>query len=696
MKSYILNCLLVILLLLTGCKQRFLDYPYAENNTTTSNYFGIEIPDDYQWLEMNPAKNSGIAQWLKAQGDLSDKFFKNKDLTVYKRIEELVSFPRFGFVGSTTDTLYYAGIYPYSAQIDLYKYTGETGVFMKRVTLPYQVETALNGLVLSDGNHIAFLGGQRGGRKDIFIYNLADSTTEPECVVANVLDFGLIPRGANSFYFVRDAFASESTTLGQNSVFECVYTISDNKIKTEEREVYTDMTLNSIAVFDIAYDEVDDELYIGEFGESDPEIFVVSLIRDKESVPLCSFKSIQGGQYRLAGADDVNLYVLGIDSTIKGTLYALNKKSRRLLKVVDNPTMDIRYFSLIKDHAIIYFQNEKSNRGYMIDKHTLALTELPLMPQSYYKFHHNKKSDQIFFQKESLIAPKEIYIADSKNHLQVKKVSDARETPFDPADYVIENVTHTSRSGAEVNLQLTYKKGMIRDGSNPVVIHSYINAENSLLDRFYLNRVLYMDQGYIYVQRAMSDSKIELSINKRIEDIYSSYLYLIKENYTSADKVAFIGKEFGASALVGMLNKYDLKTPVALVDGVYDFVKYNNQGRLLYQNKKLFQAHDSISFHEIYAMSPYHQVKTNKKYPPMLLLTTDKNKIIPEDQTYKLAARMQMRTKGYNPIIMLTPKRADRLDEYDEYTYRIFIEHGFLFISDQLGVNVNVSQNKGV
>ncbi|MGL4780327.1 MAG: prolyl oligopeptidase family serine peptidase, partial [Bacteroidales bacterium] len=180
-----------------------------------------------------------------------------------------------------------------------------------------------------------------------------------------------------------------------------------------------------------------------------------------------------------------------------------------------------------------------------------------------------------------------------------------------------------------------------------------------------------------------------LNIRNRVDDIYSSYQYLIKEKYTSPGKVAFIGRQFGASALLDMFNRHNLNTPAVLVDGVYDFVDYNSHGRLLFHNNKVFNAQDSISFRKIYNVSPYHQVKAHKSYPPLLFMVSDKKDLIPEDQTYRLAAKLQMRTKADNPVLLLTPRYVENLEGYDRYTYKMFIEYGMLFIMDQLDIPVN-------
>ena len=44
---------------------------------------------------------------------------------------------------------------------------------------------------------------------------------------------------------------------------------------------------------------------------------------------------------------------------------------------------------------------------------------------------------------------------------------------FKPEDYVTEQVFFSSKDGTKVPMTLTYKKGLKRDGSNPLWIYGY-------------------------------------------------------------------------------------------------------------------------------------------------------------------------------------------------------------------------------
>lgn len=680
-----------VIICFVGCKNKFLNYPYAENNTSIDQHYKIEVKDDYKWMELDPSKNRIAEKWLKEERKLSDKYFKSKDLSVYKRIQELTNFERYVLIRSSSDTTYFAGLFPYSNKMNIYCFDESTqkSKLIKRFELPFQVEYKLNGLVINNGKQIALIGGTPGEPKSLYIYDLQNKSNKPVKTVSHVINFPLNPV-EKGFLFKKDAFSEGDVYSGINSIYAC-YKKQDDSEKYHLKEVYTDDNFYSKYGFDNAFDESSKELYIGKYNSNKLDSYSLYKIYNNEGTTenMMEIAANPSENLRIAGADDINIYIVGLDQTLKGTLYTVNKATMKIDTVISNSTMDVKDFVLIKDHALIHFQSENENRAYLIEKNSLSITEFPTEDSSYYSFNQNKKSNILYFQRESLISPKEIYSVNTKQLTSPKRVHSNDKLPFNPDDYTIEYVTHISESGNPVNLQLTYKKGIKKDGSNPVFVTTFINAEQSFLDQFYLSRILYMDHGFIFVQRAKSDSKKTIVLENRIKDIYSSLKFLINEKYTSPDKIALFGREYGATAVMQVLNKYeDIKPVTILMDGIYDLVYYNEHGKLNYQNNKLFYANNTEKMRKIVDNSPYHNIKNKKNYPPILLMTSDENKLIPRHHTFKMTAKLQMRTRGYNPIIMLTPKRVDFLDEYPDYTYKVYIEHAFWFLTQNMGIEV--------
>lgn len=680
-----------VMIMHISCNKPFINYPYAENNTATDSYFGITLTDDYQWLQTDPSQSYKKRKWLQAQNKVCNDYFKHKDMHIFDQIDQLSDFPRFIFIRSSNDTLYYAGVYPYSEKLEIYKYMDGQSVLIKTFHQPEKYDSRINALVLEDGRHIALLYGANDSvsdLKNIHIYSLADSSAQPVAVIHHVLNYPLIPGKSGSFFFVRDYFDSEGAALGVNQLFSCKYSYESSRLHFNEKAFYTDLKGQSDYIFDMAYDESNDRFFVGEYSLTAPDSFMVFEAKDGLDHCLFSFTSTHGERYRMVGTDDINIYVIGLEPSFKGRLYALNHQTCRVDTIIYDPTHNIQYFSLNKNGAIVYFRNDRHNKAYFVDKKTLQPREFQLDDKVYYTFAFNKKSDRIFFQRESLIDPKSIYELDPVSLAKCTAICENQCLPFNPADYEIENLTVKSLNGSDINLQISYKKGAVKNGKNPMILVMHVNAENAFMDKFSLIRILYMNYGYIFVQRASTDTEIEINLAKRSEDLYSVYRYMIDSGYSSPGKMAFIGREFGASALLHALNKYPIQSTAILVDGIYDYVKYNNSGKLLFDQQKLFHASDSITFKHILDISPYHQVVSGKNYPPLLLVSTDKANLIPEDHTLRLTARIQMRSKADNPVIMLTPRRVEALDPASEFSYKMVIEHGFIFIATQHGIDL--------
>ncbi|MGL5318916.1 MAG: prolyl oligopeptidase family serine peptidase, partial [Bacteroidales bacterium] len=651
MKYIIYTFLYIALLTSLSCNDKYLNYPYAENNASIKTVYNTTIIDDYKWLESVGANSKTREKWLSEELDLSDDYFKSRNKVIFDKIAGLTGVERYAFVKSSSESFYFCGMFPFCNNINIYKYDAESGTSskVKTINLPFQPEYKLNGLILENEKHIAIIGGTKGATQNLYIYSLSEEIDEPLEEIENVINTPLNP-STNGFFFTSDNLNDDDEISGLSSLYHCSY--DDNPLHISMDRIYTDEYYNFSKPFNSAYDAESNTLYIGSYENNLSSEYLINSI-NVGTKSRGTTKVLSGSldeELRLAGADDENLYIVGTNKKFRGTLYTMNRKTMDVDTIISNSSMPVQDFSLIKDHALIYFQGKEKSRAYLIHKTTKSITEIPVEDGNYYRFYKNKKSNTVYYQKESFLNPKEIFAIDLTNQPKVKRVNEKTSLPFNPEDYQTDIVTVQSSSGNNVNLQVSYKKGMKRDGSNPLLVCAFLNSEESFLDKFYLSRILYMDHGFIFVQRAKSDMKKEIVLENRIKDIRSSIDYLIREKYTSKDKIGLLGKEYGATAIMQILNQYDdIKAPTILIDGIYDLIKYSDKGKLLYNNERLFSIKNEEEFSRILSMSPYHNVVNKKRYPPILLMSTDENLYIPKSHTYKMTAKLQMRTRGFEP-----------------------------------------------
>ncbi|MFN6051398.1 MAG: S9 family peptidase, partial [Planctomycetia bacterium] len=86
-------------------------------------------------------------------------------------------------------------------------------------------------------------------------------------------------------------------------------------------------------------------------------------------------------------------------------------------------------------------------------------------------FGGKQNATETFYTFSSFNSPPTIFRYDFKT----SKSTVWRETKvkFNPADYVVEQVFYPSKDGTKIPMFLTYRKGMKKDGNNPVLLYGY-------------------------------------------------------------------------------------------------------------------------------------------------------------------------------------------------------------------------------
>ena len=86
-------------------------------------------------------------------------------------------------------------------------------------------------------------------------------------------------------------------------------------------------------------------------------------------------------------------------------------------------------------------------------------------------------------------------ITKEKTVLKQHKVLDKN---FSKDNYVTERIWADSQDGNQIPISLIYKKGIKRDGSNPLLIYGYGSYGNTIDPSFSISRLSLLDRGFIY------------------------------------------------------------------------------------------------------------------------------------------------------------------------------------------------------
>lgn len=135
---------------------------------------------------------------------------------------------------------------------------------------------------------------------------------------------------------------------------------------------------------------------------------------------------------------------------------------------------------------------------------------------------------------------------------------------FDKDNYVTERVWATAADGTKVPISLVYKKGLKKDGSNPLYQYAYGSYGSTTSPRFSSVRLSLLDRGFVYAiahvrggqymgRSWYEDGKLFKKKNT-FTDFIDCSKFLIEQGYTSSDHLYASGGSAGGLLMGAIVN----------------------------------------------------------------------------------------------------------------------------------------------
>lgn len=126
---------------------------------------------------------------------------------------------------------------------------------------------------------------------------------------------------------------------------------------------------------------------------------------------------------------------------------------------------------------------------------------------------------------------------------------------FSKEDYISDRIWATAEDGTKIPMTLVHKKGLERDGSNPVLQYAYGSYGSTIDPYFSTVRLSLLNRGFIFVlahirggeylgRQWYEEGKL-LKKKNTFTDFVDCSLHLIKENYTSPEHLYASGGSAG-------------------------------------------------------------------------------------------------------------------------------------------------------
>jgi prolyl oligopeptidase len=266
---------------------------------------------------------------------------------------------------------------------------------------------------------------------------------------------------------------------------------------------------------------------------------------------------------------------------------------------------------------------------------------------------------------------------------------------FHPEEYTTEQVFYTGKDGTKIPLFLTYKKGLQKNGAHPCLLYGYGGFNISLNPSFSVYRLAFIEKGGIYAQATLRGGgeygeewhQAGTRLNKQnvFDDFIAAAEYLIKEQYTSKDKLAVNGGSNGGLLVGAVVNQRpDLFKAAVPQVGVMDMLRYHTFTIGWNWASDYGTSEDSREmFDYLYAYSPLHNIKNDgTPYPAILVTTADHDDRVVPAHSFKYAATLQAAPTGEAPKLIRIETKAGHgsgkpigkvIDEYaDIYAFLMY------------------------
>lgn len=308
-------------------------------------------------------------------------------------------------------------------------------------------------------------------------------------------------------------------------------------------------------------------------------------------------------------------------------------------------------------------------------------------------------SDVVRFTYNSLVTPKSVFDYNMKDHSRELMKEYEVRGGYDRSQYASERIFATASDGVKVPISLVYKKGIKRDGSDPLLLYAYGSYGYSIEPSFSSNRLSLLDRGVIFAiahirggdemgRQWYDDGKL-LKKKNTFTDYIACAEHLIAEKYTSADRLAAFGGSAGGLLMGAVVNmRPDLFqvvfASVPFVDvintmldetiplTVIEFDEWGNP-----KNKEYYDY--------MLSYSPYDQTKA-QDYPHMLIDAGLNDPRVGYWEPAKWVAKLRSMKTDNNDLVFKIEMGAGHMGASGRYDYLKDIAFEYAFILDHLGI----------
>lgn len=660
------------IMVMSCAQQQKLLYPETAKSDVADVYFGEKVADPYRWLENDTS--AATTAWVQAENKVTNAYLSKIPFrkALLKRLTDVANYEKIGTPFKKHGKYYFFkndGLQNQSVMYVQDALTSEPHVFLDPNKLSNDGTVALTGVSFSNnGKYMAYTVSRSGSDwSEIYVMEVATGKLlDDHTLWAKFSNASW--QGDGFYYSAYDApvKGKEFSNVNENHK---IYYHKLGTPQTEDKLIYQN-TAYPKRFYSVSVNEDETVMFLYESGDGRGNTLYMKDLR-KQDAPFVAMATDMNYQYS-------PLEVIG-DKIYLSTNYEA-PKSRVMVAELDKPALKdwttlvpesedvLSGTQVIGGKLFLTYDKDASNHAYVYGLDGKKIQEIKLPSLGSVGFSGNKEDKECFFSFTSFTIPGATYRYDmDANTYQLFR---APKVDFNPDEFVTEQVFYPSKDGTKIPMFLTYKKGLKKDGKNPVFLYGYGGFNISLNPGFSSTRVPFLEDGGIYAQVNLRGggeygedwhvAGTKMQKQNVFDDFITAAEYLIATKYTDKKKIAIVGGSNGG-LLVGacMTQRPDLFRVAIPQVGVMDMLRYHKFTIGWNWASDYGTSEDSKEMFEyLKGYSPLHNLKPGTKYPATLVTTADHDDRVVPAHSFKFAAMLQACNAGTNPTLIRIDSKA--------------------------------------
>lgn len=643
--------------------------PTAEKVAKVFNEHGETRNDDYYWL--NQREDEKVLNYLRAENAYADTMMAaTKDLQAklfaemkgrIKEKDESVPYKKNGY--------WYVSRFDEGAQYPVYVRKKESLTAPDEVLIDHNIMAkgfpyfAVGAMAISDDNRIMAYTVDTVSRRlyGIRFKDLTTGTVYPE-TIANAEGRSIAWAADNKtlFYVKKDV----KTLLG--------YQVYRHVLGTDPSQDV------------LVYEEKDNTFSVNvKRSRSDKYIFIVSELNQvsteykylEASNPTAEFKVFlprENQVYEVDHAGD-KFYIMTDKNAPNFKIMTTDENNTAFSNwkemIPHRENVLISDFTLFKDFVVLQEMKDALNQVRVIkpsanQDYYISFDETVFTSRINNNPEYNTNTVRISY--TSPTTPNSVIDVNMDTKAQeVKKVTEV--IGYDKSMYQAERIWATARDGVKVPVSLVYKKGMEKNGKNPLLLYGYGSYGYSSDPGFNSTIVSLLDRGFIFaiahirggqeMGRQWYDNGKMGKKKNTFQDFIDCGEFLVKENYTSKEHLYANGGSAGGLLMGAVINmRPDLFHGVIAEVPFVDVITTMSDETIPLTTQE-YKEWGNPNIKEEYAYmksySPYDNVE-KKEYPNMLVTTGLHDSQVQYFEPAKWVAKLREYKTGNNVLFFRT------------------------------------------